>query len=155
LIALDLLQTNIAPSPIPLAPQHPVEEDEDSNNDAALGTEDEEETESDLAPPRPTAEQRSKGNQDRDAAREGAARGSKRPLSPSGGEGSSKTAALSPSSGRSAPMKQRKLSTLGGRRVSISADASKGAKKSSESGPAQASPAVVAPPRRTLKTARK
>jgi hypothetical protein len=156
LIALALLQTNIAPSPIPLAPQHPVEEDEDSNNDAALGAEDEEETESDIVMPRSTAEQRSKGNQDRDAAREGATRGSKRPLSPSRGESSSKAAALSPSSGRTAPMKQRKtLSTLGGRKVSTSADASKGAKKSSESGPAQASPAAVAPPRRTLKTARK
>ena len=64
-----------------------------------------------------------------------------------GGESSSKAAALSPSSGRTAPMKQRKtLSTLGGRKVSTSADASKGAKNSSESGPAQVSPASVAPP---------
>ena len=142
-----LFQTNIAPSPIPLAPQHPVEEDEDSNNDAILDVEDGEETESDVILPRPTAEQRSKGHQDRDATREGAARGSKRPLSPSQGEGSSKDAALTPSSGKTAPMKQRKtLSTLGGRKVSTSADASKGAKNSSESGPAQVSPASVAPP---------
>jgi len=139
---------NIAPSPIPLAPEHPVEEDEDSNNDAVLEVEDGEETESDIILPRPTAEQRSKGNQDRDATREGAARGSKRPLSPSQGEGSSKAAALTPSSGKTAPMKQRKtLSTLGGRKVSASTDVSKG--------PAQASPAVVAPPRKALKIARK
>ena len=127
-----LFQTNIAPSPIPLAPQHPVEEDEDSNNDAGLGVEDEEETESDIVLPRPTGEQRSKGNQDRDAAWEGAARGTKRPISPS----------------RGAPMKQRKtLSTLGGRKVSASTDVSKGS--------AQASPVAVAPPRKALKTARK
>src|SRR4051812_2102484 len=77
LIALAFYQTNIAPSPIPLAPQHPVEEDEDSNNDVVLEVEDGEETESDVVLPRSTAEQRSKGNQDRDTAREGATRGSK------------------------------------------------------------------------------
>ena len=154
MIALTIFQTNIAPSPIPLAPQHPDEEDEDSNNDAGLGAEDEEETESDIVLPRPTAEQRSKGNQDRDTAREGATRGTKCPISPSQGESSSKAAALSPSHGKIAPMKQRKtLSTLGGRKVSTSADASKGSKKSSESGSAQASPAAVAPPKRALKTA--
>ena len=138
------------------APQHPDEEDEDNNNDAGLGVEDEEETESDIVLPHPTAEQRSKNNQDRDAAREGATRGTKRPMSPNQGESSSKAAALSPSHGNIAPMKQRKtLSTLGERKVSTSADASKGSKKSSESGSAQASPAAVAPPRRALKTARK
>src|SRR3954464_5682064 len=117
-MALSTFQTNIAPSPIPLAPQHPVEEDEDSNNDAGLGVEDDEETESDVVPPRPTAEQRSKGNHDREAAREGSTRGTKRPISPSKGEGSGKATALSPSHGKVAPMKQRKtLSTLGGRKV--------------------------------------
>jgi len=156
LIASNIFQTNIAPSTIPLAPQQPAEEDEDSNNDAGLGVEDEEETESDIVLPRPTAEQRSKSNQDRDTAREGATRGTKRPISPSQGESSSKAAALSPSHGKIAPMKQRKsLSTLGGRKVGTSADAGQGSKKSSESGSAQASPAAVAPPRRTLKPARK
>ena len=106
--------------------------------------------------PRPTTEQRSKSNQDRDAAREGANWGTKRPISPSQVESSNKAAALSPSHGKIAPMKQRKsLSTLGGRKVGTSADAGQGSKKSSESGSAQASPAAVAPPRRTLKPARK
>ena len=156
MIAPTIFQTNIAPSPIPLAPQHPDEEDEDSNNDAGLGAEDEEETESDIVLPRPTAEQRSKSNQDRDAAREGATRGTKRPVSPSRVESSSKAAALSPSHGKVAPMKQRKsLSTLGVRKVGTSADAGQGSKKSFESGSAQASPAAVAPPRRTPRTARK
>ena len=147
---------NIAPSPIPLAPQHPVEEDEDSNNDAVVEIEDGEETESDVAPPRPASEQRSKSSQDRDAAREGAVRGSKRPLSPSQGEGSSKVAALTPGSGKTAPARQRKmLSTLGGRKVGASTDASKGEKGASDSGSARASPPAIAPPRKALKTARK
>ena len=153
---MSTFQTNIAPSPIPLAPQHPDEEDEDSNNDAVLGVEDDEETESDIVIPRTTAEQRSKNNHDREAAREGSIRGTKRPISPSKGESSSKAAALSPSHGKVAPMKQRKtLSTLGGRKVSASTDAPKAPKKSSESGSAQAAPIAVAPPRRALKTARK
>src|SRR3954469_8176391 len=92
LVVLSVFHTNVAPSPIPLDPQHPGEEDEDSNNDAGLGIEDDEETESDVVMPRPTTEQRSKSNSDRDAAREGATRGTKRPLSPSQGEGSSKAA---------------------------------------------------------------
>src|SRR3954466_12169827 len=124
-LSLDLLcaffQTNIAPSSIPLAPQHPGEEDEDSNNDPGLGIKDDEESLSDVVLPRPAAEQRSKNNNDRDAAREGETRGTKRPLSPNQGEGSSKAAALSSSHGKIAPMKQRKtLSTLGGRKVSVS-----------------------------------
>ena len=105
--------------------------------------------------PRTTAEQRSKNNHDREAAREGSVRGTKRPISPSKGESSSKAAALSPSHGKVAPMKQRKtLSTLGGRKVSASTDATKVPKKSSESGSAQAAPVAVAPPRRALKTSR-
>jgi hypothetical protein len=81
--------------------------------------------------PRPAAEQRSKNNNDRDAAREGTTRGTKRPLSPNPGESSSKAAALSPNQGKVAPMKQRKsLSTLGGRKVSTSVEADKGSKKS-------------------------
>ena len=137
LSALPLLQMNIAPSPIPLAPQHPDEEDEDSNNDAGLGIEDDDETESDIVLPCTTVEQRSKNNHDREAAREGSVRGTKRPVSPSKGETSSKAVALSPSHGKVAPMKQRKtLSTLGGRKVSTSIDAAKFSKKSSESGSA-------------------
>jgi hypothetical protein len=65
---------NVAPSSIPLAPQHPGEEDEDSNNDPGLGIEDDEETESDVVLPRPAAKQRSKNNNDRDAARDGTTR---------------------------------------------------------------------------------
>ena len=153
---MSTFQTNIAPSPIPLAPQHPDEEDEDSNNDAGLEIEDEEETESDIVLPRPAAEQRSKNNHDRDAAREGAIQGTKRPISPNKGESSSKAAALSPSHGKVAPRKQQKtLSNLGGRKVSTSTDAAKGSKKSSESGSAQAAPVAVAPPRRALKAAQK
>jgi hypothetical protein len=106
--------------------------------------------------PRPAAEQRSKNNNDRDAAREGTTRGTKRPLSPNPGESGSKAVALSPSQGKVAPMKQRKsLSTLGGRKVSTSVEADKGSKKSPESGSSQATPAAVAPPRRALRTARK
>src|SRR4051812_40142458 len=147
---------NVAPSSIPLAPQHPGEEDEDSNNDPGLGIEDDEETESDVVLPRPAAEQRSKNNNDRDTTHDGATRGTKRPLSPNSGESSSKAAALSPSHGKIAPMKQRKtLSTLGGRKVSASVEASKGSKKSPESGSSQAAPAAVAPPRCALKTAQK
>ena len=70
-------QTNIAPSPIPLAPQHPIDEDEDSNTAVAIGVEIGEEMESEVAPPPITSESRSKSNQDRDAAREGATRGDK------------------------------------------------------------------------------
>ena len=139
-----------------MAPRNPEDEDEDSNNDAGLGIEDDEETESDAVPPHTTAEQRSKNNHDREAAREGSVRGMKRPMSPSKGENSNKAAALSPSHGKVAPMKQRKtLSTLGGRKVSASTDAAKIPKKVSESGSAQAAPVVVAPPRRARKTARK
>ena len=156
MIALALLQTNIAPSPIPLAPQHPVEEDEDSNTGAGLGVEDGDETKSQVAPPRATSEQHSKNNHDREAAREGSIRGTKRAISPSKEESSSKAAALSPSHGKVAPMKHKKtLSTLGGRKVSASTNLPKATKKSYESGSAQAAPAAVAPPRRALKTARK
>ena len=103
--ASPIFQTNIAPSPIPQAPQHPDEEDEDSNNDVGLGIEDDDETESEVVLPRTTAEQRSKNNHDREAAREGSVRGTKRPISPSKGESSSKAAALSLSHGKVAPMK--------------------------------------------------
>ena len=147
---MSIFQTNVAPSPIP------DEEDKDSNNDAGLGIEDDEETESDIVLPRPAAEQRSKNNHDHDEAQEGAIRGTKRPIPLNKGESSSKAAALSPSHGKVAPMKQRKtLSTLGGRKVSTSTDVAKGSKKSSESGSAQAALVAVAPPRRALKTARK
>ena len=154
--ALPIFQTNIAPSPIPLALQHPVEEDEDSNTGAGLGVEDEDEIESEVAPPRATSEKRSKSNHDREAAREGSVRGTKRAISPSRGESSGKAAALSPSHGKVAPMKQRKtLSTLGRRKVSASTDAPKAHKKSFESWPAQAAPAAVAPPKWALRTTRK
>ena len=77
-------------------------------------------------------------------------------MSPSKGEGSGKAVAPSPSHGRVAPMKQRKvLSTLGGRKVNASTDANKDPKKTSESGSSHAAPVAVAPPRRALKTARK
>ena len=156
LAALPIFQTNIALSPIPLAPQHPDEEDEDSNTGAGLGVEDEDEIESKVDLPRATSEQRSKSKHDREAAREGSVRGTKRAISPSRGESSGKAAALSPSHGKVAPMKQRKtLSTLGGRKVSTSTDVPKSHKKSSESGSAQAAPAAVAPPRQALRTARK
>src|SRR3954464_10224420 len=155
-MALSTFQTNIAPSPIPLAPQHPGEEDEDSNNDPGLGNDDDEETESYVVLPRPATEQRSKNNNDRDAAREGATRGTKCPLSPNPGESSSKAAALSLSQGKVAPMKQRKsLSTIGGRKVSTSVEADKSSKKPPESGSSRVTPAAVAPPKRALKTARK
>src|SRR3954469_18151019 len=103
LVILSIFQMNVAPSPIPLAPQHPDEEDEDNNNDAGLGIEDDEETESDIVLPPPAAEQRSKNNHDRDAAREGASRGTKHPISPNKGESSSKAATLSLSHGKVAP----------------------------------------------------
>ena len=64
LSALPLLQTNIAPSPIPLAPQHPAEEEENSNKDAGLGIDDDDETKSDIVLPRTNSEQRSKNNHD-------------------------------------------------------------------------------------------
>ena len=118
--------------------------------------EDEDETESEVAPPRGTSEQRSKSNHDHETAREGSVRGTKRAISPSRGESSGKATTLSPSHGKVAPMKQRKmLSTLGGRKVSASTDVAKAHKKSSESGSAQAAPTAVAPPRRALRTARK
>ena len=139
-----------------MAPQHPVEEDEDSNTGAGFGVEDGDETESQVAPPRATSEQRSKNNQDRDAAREGATQGTKRAISLSKGESSSKAAALTPSHGKVAPMKQKKtLSTLGGRKVSASTDIPKASKKTSESGSSKAAPSTVATPRRALRTARK
>ena len=100
---MPIFQTNIAPSPIPLAPQHPVEEDEDSNTCAGLGVEDEDETESEVVLPRATSEQRSKSNHDREVAREGSARGTKRAISPSKGESSGKAIALSLSHGKVAP----------------------------------------------------
>src|SRR3954469_1654101 len=151
-----LFQTNIAPSPIPLAPHRPDEEDEDSNNDLGLGLDDDEETESDVVPPRPATEQRSKSNNDRDSAREGASRGTKRPLSPNPGEGSNKAAALGSNQGKVAPMKPRKsLSTLGGRKVGTSAETDKSSKKPPESGSSRVAPAAIAPPKRALKTARK
>ena len=140
-----------------MAPQHPVDEDEDSNTGVAIGVETGEEMESEVAPPPITSESRSKSNQDRVAAREGATRGTKRAMSPSRVESSSKLLiASSLSHGKVAPMKQRKvLSTLGGRKVGASGDAAKVSKpKISESGPAKAA-TVVAPPRRTMRTARK
>ena len=141
-----------------MAPQHPVDEDEDSNTGVAIGVDTGEEMESEVAPPQVTSESRSKSNQDRVAAREGATRGTKRAMSPSRGEGSSKLpVASSLSHGKVAPMKQRKvLSTLGGRKVRASGEAAKVSKpKTSESGPAKATAAVVAPPRRTMRTAHK
>src|SRR4051812_25013548 len=106
-----------------------------------------EEMESEVAPPRAISELRSKNDQYRDAAREGSVRGTKRAISPSKGESSIIVAALSPSHGKVAPMKQNKvLSTLGGRKVSASADPPKASKKTSESGPAKAAPSAVAPP---------
>ena len=142
-------QTNIAPSPVPLAPQHPVDEDEDSNTSVVIGFETGEEMESEVAPPPVTSESRSKSNQDRDAAREGATRGTKRAISPSRVESRSKLPALSLSHGKVARMKPKKvLSTLGGRKVSASTDVPKAHKKYSESGSAQAAPSAVAPPRR-------
>ena len=140
-----------------MAPQHPIDEDEDSNTGVAIRVEIGEEMESEVAPPPITFESRLKSNQDRDAAREGATRGTKHAMSPSRGESSSKLpVSSSPSHGKVAPMKQRKvLSTLGGRKVGASGDAAKVSKpKTSESGPAKAA-AIVAPPRRTMRTARK
>ena len=58
-------------SPIPLAPNHPVDEDEESNTVAGAGAEGEDEVESDAALPQASSELRSKNNQDRDSAREG------------------------------------------------------------------------------------
>ena len=80
----------------------------------------------------------------------------KRAISPSRGESSSKLPALSPSHGKVDPMNPKKtLSTLGGRKVSASTDATKVQKKTSEPGSAQAAPVAIAPPRRALRTARK
>ena len=62
-------------SPIPLAPQHPAHEDEDSSTGMGAGVEVGEEMESEVAPPQVSSEVRSKSNQDRDSAREGATRG--------------------------------------------------------------------------------
>ena len=78
-------------------------------------------------------------------------------MPPSSGESSSKLPALSPSHGKVAPLKPKKtLSTLGGRKVSPSGDIAKASKqKNAESGSAKVVAAAVAPPRRTLWTARK
>ena len=121
---------------------------------AGAGVEADDKVESDAALPQPSSELRSKHNQDRDSAREGLVRSRKRPLPPSGGESSSKLAALSPSHGKVAPLRPKKvLTTLGGRRVNPSeGDAS--ATKPRTPVPARAK-ASVAPPRRTLKTTQK
>ena len=122
-----------------------------------VGVEAGEEMESEVAPPPVNSEIRSKNKQDRSSAREGAARETKRAISPSRGESSSKLPALSSSHGKVAPMKPKKtLSTLGGRKVSASGDVPNASKKkTAESRSAKATAAAVSPPRRTLRTARK
>ena len=116
-------------SPIPLAPQHPTEEDEDSNTGVGAGVKAGEEMESDVVPPQVVSKLRSKSNQDSDLAREGLTRSRKRYLPLSSGESSGKLPALSPIYGKVAPLKPKKtLTTLGGRRDNPSggsADASK------------------------------
>src|SRR3954470_17890800 len=113
-----------------LAPQHPIDEDEDSNTGLGVRVEVGEEMESEVVPPQVTSELRSKSNQDRDAAREGATRGTRCAISLSRGERSSKLPALSPSHGKVAPMKPKKmLSTLGRRKVSASGDVPKTSKQ--------------------------
>src|SRR4051812_42468107 len=94
-----------------------------------VGVEVGEEMESEVAPSQVTFEICSKSNQDRDLAREGAARGMKRVISPSRGESSSKLPTLSPSHVKVAPMKPKKmLSRLRGRKVSASGDVPKASK---------------------------
>jgi hypothetical protein len=77
------------------------------------------------------SEQRSKNNQDRESAREGLTRTRKRAHTPSGEEGSGKLPPLSLSSGKVAPMKKKKLVTLGGREANppggVAAEKAKGA----------------------------
>ena len=133
-----------------MAPRHPAEEDEDSNTGARIEVEAGDEMESNVNSPPVTSEIRSKNNQDRDSAREGLVRSRKRSLPPSSGESSSKLPALSPSHGKVAPMKTKKiLTTLGGRKVNPAGGAAEAVK------PKTAAANVVAPPRRTLKIVRK
>ena len=96
------------------------------------------------------SEQRSKSNQDRESAREGLTRTRKRTHTPSGEEGSGKLPPLSLSSGKIAPMKKKKLVTLGGREANPSGGAAVEKAKGAGAGPAK-----VAPPRRSLKTVHK
>ena len=84
--------------------------------------------------------------------REGLARTRKRAHTPSGEEGSGKLPSLGFSSGKVAPMKRKKLVTLGGREANPSEDAAVEKAKGAGAG---AGPAKVAPPRRTLKTVHK
>ena len=135
-----------------MAPRHPADEDEESNTTLGTGAEGGEEVESDVALPPPASELRSKRNQDRDSAREEPTQSRKRPLTPSGGEGSSKLPALSSGHGKVAPIRSKKvLTTLAGRKVNPSeGDAS--APKPPTPSSTRMKPSV-APPRRTLKTA--
>ena len=140
-------------SSIPLIPRQPVDEDEESNTVLEVGTEGGEEAESDAALPHPSSELRSKRNQDRGSAKEDSARGQKRPLTPSGEEGSRKLSALSTGHGKIAPIRKKVLTTLAGRKVTPSKNDA-GASKPPTSPSTRVKPSV-APPRRTLKIARK
>ena len=133
-------------SSIPLAPRHSANEDEESNTTLGTGAEGEEEVESDTALPPPSSEVRSKRNQDRDSAREEPTRSQKRPLTLSGGEGSSKLPALSMGHGKVAPIRSKKvLTTLAGRRVNPS-EGDVSASKPRTSAPTRAKPSVAPPP---------
>ena len=140
-------------SSIPLIPRQPVDEDEESNTVLGAGAEGGEEAESDASLSHPTSELRSKRNQDRDSAKEDPTRGRKRPLTPSGEEGSRKLSALSTGHGKIAPIRKKVLTTLAGRKVNPSKDDA-GASKPPTSPSTRVKPSV-APPRRTLKIARK
>ena len=121
---------------------------------AGAGMEGEDKVDSEVVPPQTTSNWRSKNNQDRDSARDGMTRSQKRPLPPSGGERSSNLPATSPSHGKVAPLRPKKvLTTLGGRRVNPSeGDAS--AAKPRAPVPTRAK-ASIAPPWCTLKITQK
>ena len=102
--------------------------------------------------PPPSSKLRSKRNQDRDSAKEEPTRSQKRPLTPSGGESSSKLPAMSPGHGKVAPIRPKNvLTTLGGRKANPS-DGDVSASKPKTHVPTRVK-ASVAPPRRALKTA--
>ena len=109
-----------------------------------------EELESEVGRVQAASEQRSKNNQDRESAREGLTRTRKRAHTPSGEEDSGKLPPLGLSSGKVAPMKKKKLVTLGGREANPPGGAAVEKAKGAGSGPAR-----VAPPRRSLKTVHK
>ena len=117
----------------------------------------EQEVDSEMPPPQATSEWCSNNNQDRDSAKEGLTRSRKRSLPLSGEEGSGKLPAISPSSGKVAPLRPKKvLSTLGGRRVNPSGgDTNVPKPRMFEPGQAKVPASTVAPPRRALKTAQK